>query len=365
MGKDRTGGNLFLKGWQCLLKVKAALESRRVDQRLFLGQLDQVQTAFERCEPTLVKGQEEVRRQAYDELRAFFHPETAPDREESRVPTLTSLYFARSRILLFLPDPELRQTIALCRSEIQQMQDLPELAAETVLPESSFKQTLAAMQPAPWQNAVLFYRAQYLVDRLYGLIKSVKEREYARQKSARSVLAGLILLFLVLALLASVFTRTIHAIHPLVWWIMLFGGIGATTSIMQRIQKVVVDDYSVAYLVRLRHGWFSLWISIMLGATFALILALVFSSGLAGLVFSKEIAQAVAQTGGPVAGRTTFFLLDFGGRAGNLQENSWALLFAFLSGFSERLVPDVLSRIEQEALAGQKTKADSRGQAET
>lgn len=49
-----------------------------------------------------------------------------------------------------------------------------------------------------------------------------------------------------------------------------------------------------------------------------------------------------------------YYLIDFGSESAGLMNISRTLVLSFLSGFSERLVPDVLTRIETEALTARK-----------
>ncbi len=338
-------------------RALTAWERRKVDERFFRCQMDLVRATFDRCDPALAEDADQVRRKAYRSLEQFFASEMdALSEDGRRPPMLARLYQARSWALLLASDGELRQTIALCTAEIGKVQDLPALNAEAVIPEPKPPKVDDDEAAQNRARAVLFARAQYLVDRLYSLVRNIKEREYARQSSAYQVVIAFGLLSCLACALYLLLTCGMSAIHPLAWWIMVFGGLGASASILQRIQKAVMDDYSVAYLVRLRHGWLSLWLSVALGAVFAFVLMLVFCSGLAGVVFSDAILSSlpVVQPFSPA--QPGFKLLDFGQQGLTLNHISRILLFSFLAGFSERLVPDVLTRIEAEALAGQARK---------
>jgi hypothetical protein len=322
----------------------SGLARHRIDQGYFLSQLNMMAVRLDDLDPAWVASMDPARQEAYRSLNELLHPPA--HRPAPSEPPMALLYSARSRLLLFLTDAELRATIALTQAELAKVQDLPELAAEVVLPDLPALQARTPPASAPWQDPVLYHRAQYLVDRLHLLSQNVLDREGARRHSTWLVLLGLAALVLALSCLTQLFTIHIPAFHPFTWWIMLFGGFGASTSILQRLQKPQADDHSVAYLLRLNHGGLSLVMSILLGAVFALMLVLVLCSGLAAQVLNANLFGTAGND------MSQYWLLDFGNRAGLLRENSLLMLVAFASGFAERLVPNVLSRTERESSAG-------------
>lgn len=353
--------------------------SRKGDRRFFYCQLDLIEAVFRRCDCGRVQAMGGIWAKAYLELAEFFERrQNAGKVMGEQMPNLAELYVAKSMALLLMSDAELRQTVALSHAEIEKIQDNRSLHADFVLPAPGEERLARAeggaetpltgdktevvltppkvpspFEPGPWQNPILYYRAQFLVDRLYSLVKNIKEREYIRAQSAAMVLIVEFLLVgasCVCFLLGSYVTR---AVHPLTWAILAFGGLGASASILQRIQKPVSDDFSVAYLLRLRHGTLSLWISVLLGSLFALMLTLILCSGFAELVFSDKIAAALPKVGGSSLAQS-YYLIDFGSESAGLMNISRTLVLSFLSGFSERLVPDVLSRIETEALSARR-----------
>jgi hypothetical protein len=139
----------------------------------------------------------------------------------------------------------------------------------------------------------------------------------------------------------------------LVWAMMTAGMIGATVSIIRRIQNVAelpvgaVDQ--VLELGSLERGGVGVGVALVSGAIFPCVLYALFASGIAAsLIGSGPLIPAFhcVRPGGCAAsnfGYVSSFLSDMAPE--KFSDAAVLLVWAFLSGFAERLVPDVLDRI--------------------
>ena len=143
------------------------------------------------------------------------------------------------------------------------------------------------------------------------------------------------------------------------------GIIGGCVSMLQRIQSAPTEGDALFNLAALTNGWIGLSLSPLYGAIFASLLFILFAGGiLKGTVFPTiETAGAkVEQTAPgatPAATPAPTGVLkaeDFLKNTGPKDGVSFALLmiWSFIAGFAERLVPDTLNRLvaKTEAIQG-------------
>ena len=137
---------------------------------------------------------------------------------------------------------------------------------------------------------------------------------------------------------------------------------------LQRIQSAPTEGDALFNLAALTNGWIGLSLSPLYGAIFASLLFILFAAGiLKGSVFpTVETAgtkiEQTAPGAQPAATPTPagiFQAEEFLKRTGPKDGVSFALLmiWSFIAGFAERLVPDTLNRLvaKTEAIQGTNT----------
>ena len=155
-----------------------------------------------------------------------------------------------------------------------------------------------------------------------------------RVRSQLSMRISLVLLVCTLVILLApglcalaVVVRPSTPIH-LPWWLVyaaISGAVGGLVSVHYRIQSLTVAGDAIRGALALCNGWFSVYFAPVIGAVSAVLLALLFRSGLvSGALFPK------LATGGPPFGPESLASL---------------LVWSFIAGFIERLVPDTLTRL--------------------
>jgi hypothetical protein len=120
----------------------------------------------------------------------------------------------------------------------------------------------------------------------------------------------------------------------------LMGVLGATFSILQRIQRATNDHDPVALLFAFRAAWRQLPLSLLSGAIAAMILYGIFAGEMiAGNLFPK--ISNCCQVEFSVMQLEHFF--NYTGPASAL-DHAKLLVWAVVAGFSERFVPDILDK---------------------
>lgn len=161
--------------------------------------------------------------------------------------------------------------------------------------------------------------------------------------------------------------------------VALAGIVGGCVSMLQRIQSAPTEGDALFNLAALTNGWRGVSLSPLYGAIFASLLFILFAAGiLEGSVFPKietvgsEKTQPAAVAAAAAAAPTTaaptpnetekrgvLQVKDFLKETGPKDGVSFALLmiWSFIAGFAERLVPDTLNRLvaKTEAIQGTNT----------
>ena len=132
----------------------------------------------------------------------------------------------------------------------------------------------------------------------------------------------------------------------LCWLIVASGILGALTSILRRLQDVATlpafEKDPVLELTSLSHGRTGIYIALVSGAVFSLLLYCVFASGVIG---NGGIFPEFKEVGGVASGGMDLaYFANHVGPAG-YKDYGKVLVWSFISGFAERFVPDVLDRL--------------------
>jgi hypothetical protein len=128
----------------------------------------------------------------------------------------------------------------------------------------------------------------------------------------------------------------ILALLPMV----IVGAIGGFVSVQQRIQSAPAEGDAIRGVLSLSDGWFSVYLSPLTGAISATVLYLLFAGGLLKGDLFPEIG---AEKGPGTALDFQTFLSMIEPR--NSVAYAKLLIWGFIAGFAERLVPDTLNRL--------------------
>lgn len=204
---------------------------------------------------------------------------------------------------------------------------------------------------------------EYLLGALHLRYSVRPVREQARDWLSRAVayitLAGLIWVILCIVLVniqgkLPLIDKDVPTEATAFLVVIFLGAMGGLVSMQQRFQSASDEGDPIQNVSELAHGWFSLFLAPLSGAVFAAVIFLCFIGGLLEGELFPEI-NFPTQDRLSIAG----FLRTAGPAAGG--EYAKLMVWAFIAGFAERLVPDTLSRFVAKKAEGDGTAAPAAG----
>jgi len=184
-----------------------------------------------------------------------------------------------------------------------------------------------------------------LAERLRYLYTFIPPRESTRNRLATS--AGL--WTLVAALVGAIVYVYVHAKEgatiPTFWVVFFAGQMGGFLSVQHRLQKLDGGDPLFREL-QLSSGWFSIVVvAPIVGSFFAVLMYFLFIAGLLKGGFFPNFVDFTPAKG------TAVTIVDFlrNGTPESIADWGKLLVWSFIAGFAERLVPDVLDRLSVDA----------------
>lgn len=245
-----------------------------------------------------------------------------------------------------------------------------------------------SVQNGPETIQLLTADYKYLLDEFFLGYAYISAREELRTKLLMYGAALTLFFFLIAGSVATLAFTTgnrrlvlASSIVSTTLVVIFAGATGAFMSMQQRLQSVNNQGDPIYNLSLLTHGWFSIFLSPLSGAIFAVVLYLFFAGGLlTGAIFPKidtldaptnDIVVTVEESPDTTAGESAgaqetpstetgersssvavrqndiVGLTDFFPQTGPGTGKDFALLliWSFVAGFAERLVPDTVVRL--------------------
>lgn len=202
------------------------------------------------------------------------------------------------------------------------------------------------------RNALLG-EAESLLERLKTIytLSSMRDAQVdSFRKGSLMILTGLLLVLLLTKLLPPLFPATWSDLANQalnMCTIALFGAVGSMVSIMRRSQKALdlgpIDIDPVRQISALRHGFSGMLIAALVGPVLALVLFAVFAGK---MLIIPGLTPDITKTCRDVC---SFTFLDQGYDFETVHDAAKMAIWAFLAGFAEQLVPDVLDKFTKAA----------------
>ena len=185
-----------------------------------------------------------------------------------------------------------------------------------------------------------------ILDTLHWIYSMVPAREQMRSDILKESGKWMLVCFAVLLPVSIGFGllgKTLIATLPLVG---LLGALGGFVSLQRRMQNIPTERDPLITMLELQNGRFSVALAPLLGSIFAVVLFLIFLSGLLkGGIFPDSLTFGIWRLGDPI--KEPALLMN----AGKL------LLWSFIAGFAESFVPDTLDSIAAQGRRQQSQRA--------
>lgn len=124
--------------------------------------------------------------------------------------------------------------------------------------------------------------------------------------------------------------------------IFLAGAAGGVANNYRRLLHIPLDVIREQSLTTTQFITFQIYVSPLVGGVFAMVLYLIFMSGLLQGTFFPAFSPIMQD------GYESFKLFSFGANPATNQDAAKAILWAFIAGFSEGLVPNFIDKILRE-----------------
>jgi hypothetical protein len=227
------------------------------------------------------------------------------------------------------------------------LQDRPRVRAWGASLRERYAEFTGSAYDAPEADAASDADLRASVGQLLADVHRVTMLADSREEHRRTVFlncgASLVVTCSVLAVVSAGFTLQMHPdlnaltvlpYLPLSAFVMLFGALGGAVSVMRRLSDPTVEDPLAS-----KQALMVVRLAPVLGSVFALVLCMMFLGKLVEGPLFPHLQIEMPEDRWLLLGR---FL-------GDLQPVEWGdfaktLLWSFAAGFSERLVPDALSR---------------------
>jgi hypothetical protein len=266
--------------------------------------------------------------------------------QDPRSLTISDAILYEKMLVRLLPEGALRRKASHLRDRFRRL----------VEPEE-YQLYLESGPPDPLNGNVDDLRTDLdaLLDRIHYLYNVSPFREEMRSRLSSRISALLLVLLAPVAVTATVLAlvnasrshATVSALLP----VAAAGAIGGFVSVQQRIQSAPSEGDAIRGVLALYDGWFSVYLSPLTGAIFATVLYLLFAGGLVKGAAFPDLSDAAGAAG--VSGFRSF-LVKIEPR--DATDYAKLLIWAFIAGFAERLVPDTLNRLVAAIQSGSEAK---------
>jgi hypothetical protein len=238
---------------------------------------------------------------------------------------------------------------------------------EAVIDPKKYERYKQSVIRASGDDADLKDRIFFLVWDLYWAYTTAGKVGQLRQRAVKPILGILPIIIsiffgcLLIYLLVSFFMETnVFSTFMVVLSVLFFGAFGALISFQRRMSKLEVRGETFSNYLQLCSLGNEGPLALFAGGFFALLLLILFGSGMANAVINAIFSQGLAETIVPlfpqlyIKSNTSTGIVNLATAIGNLSFSGFAsiaklLVWSFLAGFAEALIPDAMSRLIEKA----------------
>lgn len=302
-----------------------------------------------------------INQQKADQLQRLKDEFEELDPEKGYKPKLGQLFKIELALVWLVPETALRARFWTIEDRFRRV--VPTSVAR------SYRQTLASQPPGVVPEPVLRQRARNLLDTIHAnyLINLAREQLIRRLMLILSCEA-----FLILAASTLLISFLPVVAGQALVIVIVAGMLGAMISIIQRLQKAtsrdaMIDD-GIFELIGLRIGWVSVIMSVLIGGVFALFIYVLVAADLLDQLLPKMDDPTVQRLSdeeqrrgagtldcNPTGKNACPHIADKMFQALGLASRFdlfKLVAYAFVSGFAERFVPDIITKLTKDVLPG-------------
>ena len=217
--------------------------------------------------------------------------------------------------------------------------------------ESAYKAYLRSRPPIENIDDFKGLRADLgrLLDALHWVYSMIPEREQMRTDIIKQSGKWLLICFAAFLPVILIFGFKGQPLLATVPLVALMGSLGGFLSLQRRIQNIPTDSDPLLTMLELENGRFSVGLAPLTGGIFAIVLFFVFLGGLIqGTLFPGSLSFSHWKFGDAI-------------QPDQLASFGKLLLWSFIAGFAERLVPDTLDSLAAKACQPVKPRTASAG----
>jgi hypothetical protein len=238
---------------------------------------------------------------------------------------------------------------------------------EAVIDPKKYERYKQSVIRASGDDTDLKDRIFFLVWDLYWAYTTAGKVGQLRQRAVKPILGILPIIIsiffgcLLIYLLVSFFMETnVFSTFMVVLSVLFFGAFGALISFQRRMSKLEVRGETFSNYLQLCSLGNEGPLALFAGGFFALLLLILFGSGIANAVVNAIFSQGLAETIVPlfpqlyIKSNASTEIVNLATAIGNLSFSGFAsiaklLVWSFLAGFAEALIPDAMSRLIEKA----------------
>jgi len=195
---------------------------------------------------------------------------------------------------------------------------------------------------------------EYLLDEIYLRYAITPVNERARDRISSRIMAGIlggILLVVFVILLNTLIKAEGEPLSATLLPVMFIGAMGGLVSMQQRYQSVSREGDPIDNISQLTQNWSRLFLPAVNGAIFAVLLYMIIRGNLVQGQLFPQLQKPVENLEGGIQLKALFAQ----GKPASAIEYAKLIVWSFLAGFAERLVPDTLSSLVSKKDADKKT----------
>lgn len=262
---------------------------------------------------------------------------------------------------------EVAITRLLDKNQLKTRLAMLEARYESVAEPKKFERYKQSMLRASGDDADLKERIYFLVWDLYWAYTTAGKVGQLRQRAVKPILGILPIIisvvficFLIYLSVSSTKYTNVFSTFMIVLSVVFFGAFGALISFQRRMSKLEVRGETFSNYLQLCSLGNEGPLALFTGGFFALLLLILFGSGMANAVVNAIFSQGLAETIVPlfpqlhIKSNASAGIVSLATAIANLNFIGYSsiaklLVWSFLAGFAEALIPDAMSRLIDKA----------------